>query len=261
MAAEKLTPESNRGALPAGLSKRRARPWHRVLGLMTALPLVWVVITGALLNHTVDWKLDEIQIENGLILSAYGMVPSGDPVGLSIQDRRVVSWDGVVFLDGRPLSIVGSLIGAVSDGDGIAVVSDEQVLRLDAAGESIEYLDELALPELPLTGVAMDSNNVWVRSGEIWHLVSQDWLTFESHDDVGFDPQELLVVTNDEERAILRKAWSGEGVPASRVLLDLHAAKFLGPISKYFYDLVAICTIWLSVTGLMLFFRKPRRAR
>ncbi len=265
MAVEEPSPdpiaETSRRRANAGSSKRRARPWHRVLGLITALPLVWVVITGAVLNHTVDWKLDEIEIDNSLVLTAYGMVPDGEPKEIVLEGDRVAFWDGVIFFNGVHIPAMGELIGALPDGDGVAMVTDSQVLRVDAKGALVESLGGLGLPELPLEKVAVDGGDAWIRSGGVWHLVSSDWLNFEVRNDVEFDGQVLSVIHDKELRSELEKSWSGGGLPASRVLLDLHAAKFLGPVSKYFYDIVAVCTIWLSVTGLILFFRKPRKAR
>lgn len=243
------------------LKTRRSRPWHRVLGLLTALPLIWVMLTGALLNHTVDWKLDEIQLTHPWLLSAYGMAPSGEPTGVMIGRHQVVEWDGQLFLDARPLESSGNLLGAVTDGDGVAVITSDAVLRLDESGATIELLDGVSLPVLPLTGVAAQDGRTFLRNGAGWHLVGPDWLEFTPATEAPFSAQALSAVENEDTKTRLRNAWTRGGLPASRVILDLHAGRFLGSFSKYFYDAVVVCTLWLCLTGLILFFRKPRRNR
>ena len=241
--------------------KRRARPWHRVLGLLVALPLIWVVITGALLNHTVDWKLDQMFIDSPVVLKVYGMVPDGEPRGKDVVGHVVAEWDGIVFYDSVPLPVLGNLVGATDYGDEVVIVTDASIVRLGNGGDVIEVLDELSLPDLPLMALKVVDGSVWIQNRDGWHMASGDWLSFEKNEQVVWEVEGLAAITDEDEKARLRRAWSGGGLPASRFLLDLHGAKFLGSVSKYFYDLVAICTIWLSVTGVILFFRKSRKSK
>lgn len=241
--------------------KRRSRPWHRVLGFLTALPLVWVVITGALLNHTVDWNLDRIQLTHPWLLRAYGMVPSGEPVGVRVGRNEIVEWDAQLFLNAEPLEVSGSLVGAVSDNDGLAVVTNDAVLRLDKSGAVLETLDQSILPEIPITAVATEQGRTLLRNADGWHVVGSDWLEFAPAGKGTVAGQTPSPVANEDSINRLRSAWSRGGLPASRVILDLHAGRFLGSFARYFYDFVAVCTLWLCLTGLILFFRKPRRNR
>ena len=227
--------------------------------MLSALPLVWVVLTGAVLNHTVDWKLDEIMIDHPWLLSAYGMVPQGEPSGMSAGDFHVAGWDGLVFVTGKAVDVSGRLIGALADGNAVAVVTDSRVLRIHESGEVLETMDELSLPALPLTGVHASEGAMFVRNADGWHRVEKDWLQFVQVDD-DFEARPLEPVPSEKIPA-LRKAWGAGGLPLSRVLLDAHAGRFLGGFSKYFYDLVAVATLWLCATGVILFFRKPRIPR
>jgi len=227
--------------------------------MLAALPLLWVVVTGAVLNHTVDWKLDRIMIDHPWLLGAYGMVPEGEPSGAWAGDNHVAEWDGLVFVNGKEIKMTGRLVGALADGKELAVVTDSQVLRMDESGEIIETMDELSLPALPLTGVHAESETMFLKNASGWHRVGKGWLEFVRVDG-DFKAQRLQPVPADKSAA-LRSAWGQGGLPLSRVLLDAHAGRFLGSFSKYFYDLVAVATLWLCATGVILFFRKPRPAR
>lgn len=247
------------GELSRGVRKRRARPWHRLLGVLLVLPLVWVVVTGAVLNHTVDWKLDQVMIDYPLVLQAYRMVPNGEPVAVEVGAWEVVQWDGLVFVNGEVVSVPGRLVGAVADGEGVAVVTSTHVLRVHSSGEVLETLDELSLPALPLTGVSAVDGGLLLRNADGWHSVEKDWLEFMKVDRDVQAQQAGSLSSSKADR--LRSRWAQGGLPLSRVLLDAHAGHFLGAFSKYFYDFVAIATVWLCVSGLILFFRKPKRTR
>lgn len=227
--------------------------------MFSALPLVWVVLTGAVLNHTVDWKLDRIMIDHPWLLGAYGMMPKGEPSGMSAGDFHVAEWDGLVFVNGKSVDVPGRLIGALADGNALAVVTDSHVLRIHESGEVLETMDELSLPALPLTGIHASNGAMFIKNAEGWHRVEKDWLEFVRLKD-DLEAQRLGPLQPDKLPG-LRKAWSAGGLPLSRVLLDAHAGRFLGGFSKYFYDLAAVATLWLCATGLILFFRKPRPVR
>jgi hypothetical protein len=227
--------------------------------MFSALPLVWVVLTGAVLNHTVDWKLDRIMIDHPWLLRAYGMVPKGEPSGMSAGNFQVAEWDGLVFVNGKAVEMSGRLIGALADGNGVAVVTDSQVLRINESGEVLETMDELSLPTLPLTGIHASDGAMFLKNGEGWHRVEKDWLEFvKASDDL--EAQNLRPLP-PEKLPALRKAWGEGELPLSRILLDAHAGRFLGGFGKYFHDLVAVATLWLCATGVILFFRKPRPVR
>lgn len=239
--------------------KRKSRPWHRTLGMLSALPLVWVLITGALLNHKEDFGLAEIEITDPLVLAAYGMTPSGEPMSMESAGKRVTYWDGQVFFQDSAINFSGKFIGVVADGDGIAVVGDEFVTRLDSNGELVELIDELSLPSLPLLEVASSDKWVLIKNAEGWHRVDADWLEFTIDKQQNPQPIELQPLLDKELKKLIAASWSGGGIPLSRLVLDLHSGNFLGSFAKYFYDFVVICTLWLIGTGLVLQYRTSRR--
>ncbi len=253
-------PHPHGDGLNNGRRKRRARPWHRVIGLLTALPLLWVVITGAILNHTVDWKLDQRMVHHPWVMKAYGMNPVGEPEVVTVGSHRIAAWDGLIFMNGAPIEISGDLLGAVEDAGGVAVVTTSNVLRLDGDGAQVELIGSESLPTTPLTGVRRDQDRVFLRNKDGWHEVMDDWLDFSESQSTG-KAQVLRQLPDGAERRILYKAWANGGLPASRILLDLHTGHFLGDFGRYFNDLMTLATIVLCVTGVILFFRTPRRAR
>jgi len=252
-------PESDVSSVRRG-RRNLARGWHRVLGVLLALPLLWVVITGAPLGHTVDWGLDQRMIRHPWLLKAYQMTPEGEPVALHVGGHLVAEWDGRLFLD-RAVIGSGRLVAALADSEGVAVVTSEAVHRYSLNGELLETLGSESLPPLPLTGAAWRDGQPHLRSPQGWHRMIHDWLEHEVVTVEGLEVDSPKPLTDAVQVQALQQAWSGEGLPLSRVLLDLHAGRFLGPAAPYFYDGVALCTVILCLSGLRLFLRRSGRAR
>ncbi|PQJ29878.1 PepSY domain-containing protein [Rubritalea profundi] len=238
--------------------KRKSRSLHRLLGMISALPLVWVLLTGLVLNHSEDFGLDSVELESPLILSAYGMTPAGGAESLVLHGHSITSWDGVVFFDQRPLDLEGEIITALPMGDGMAIVSDSTVLRVDFEGSVIEKLDELSLPSIPLLEAGIFDGKMALRSSDSWHVADADWIEFSAISET-VTPIRLQPLEDGDLKEALRSRWSGGGVSLSRFVLDLHAGNFLGSFAAYFYDFVVLCTLWLIATGIILQYRTNRR--
>ena len=239
--------------------KRKSRSWHRVLGMVSALPLIWVLLTGLVLNHSEDLGLDTVELNSPLVLSAYGMTPTGEPVSVAVHDHSITLWDGIVFFDQSPLNIEGEFLTAIALDDCIAVVSDQSVMRVGLDGGIIEKLDELSLPAVPLLEAGILNQQMALRSSDGWHLADVDWIEFsevnESVTAIALQP-----LGPGDLKNVLQSKWAGGGISLSRFVLDLHAGNFLGSFAAYFYDFVVLCTLWLIGTGLVLQYRASRRS-
>lgn len=238
--------------------KRKSRPWHRLLGMISALPLIWVLLTGLVLNHSEDFGLDSVELTSPLVLSAYGMTPAGEPVSVAVHDHSITLWDGVVFFDQTQFDVEGELLTALPLQDCVAVVSDQTVLRVDFEGSIIEKLDELSLPAIPLLEAGIINEQMALRSSDGWHLADADWLEFSVVNEA-VKPITLQPLEDGNLKDALRSRWAGGGISLSRFVLDLHAGNFLGSFAAYFYDFVVLCTLWLIGTGLVLQYRTSRR--
>ncbi|MFC4994210.1 PepSY domain-containing protein [Rubritalea tangerina] len=242
--------------------KRRSRPWHRMLGLLATLPLVWVLVTGFFLNHSEDFGLDQKHTTSPWLMKAYGMMPEGEPRSIALDSQQLVEWDGLVFLDGAIVEQAGRFVGGASGREATVVVFEESVVLFDLDGRVIETLDELSLPGLPLTGVGQVGEQVVVRNADGWHSADADWIEWTSVEGGSEVKERTMGLLDDaESRQDMIGLWNGGGVSYYRLVLDLHAGNFLGDFAKYFYDLVILCTLWLIGTGLVLQYRASKRSK
>ncbi|MDA7880704.1 PepSY domain-containing protein [Akkermansiaceae bacterium] len=246
---------------PEQATKRRrrvARQWHRWLGLAAALPLLWLSVTGLLLNHIVDLGLNDKRVSTEWVLRHYHQLPEGNPVAFKANERLIVEWDDALYLDGKYLEgMSGSLIGAVGMKSKLVIASRESVGVFDESDGMELDLDELSLPPLPLEGVAVAEQAFLVKSDGKWWWFSDDFLSFEEFNGE-VDLLKPYSISEEEMSGLKSAISSSRSMPLDRVIGDAHSGKLFGWPGWLMTDLAAVGVIILTVLGLRLFpKRKP----
>ncbi len=244
-------------------NKRRSRSFHRWLGLVTVVPLLVACVTGIILNHTVDLGLSQRYVTNSWIEARYGMVLDGEPEAFGLDGKAYAStWDGKIFHRENIVADTGGLIGAVPLRDGTAVVTKSAVHYFGLDGELIETLDSVSLPEVPVSRAGRTSDLMLVLETATGTFTSDaNLLEFT---EVPADLEANWSAPATPTKADLRSwktAFSGEGIPLDRVILDLHSGRIFGDFGKWIWDILVLGILVLSATGLVLFFRKKARPR
>ncbi len=232
--------------------RHHARKWHRWLGLLAALPLLWLSLSGILLNHAASLGLDDAEVSTGWVLKRYHQIPEGEPKGVQVGDRKIASWDGLTFLDNELLEIPGDLVGAGAYKNKLIIATDERFVVLDGTGQMILELDELSLPALPIEAIMAEDTRVGIQAGgEVWSF-SDDFLSFEKAS--FFRTTSALTPLDDSDRKSLSTAiQTRNAMPLSRVILDAHSGKLFGWPGWLLTDLAAGSVIVLTLLGLRLF--------
>lgn len=235
--------------------RHRSRQWHRWIGLVASLPLLWLAISGILLNHAATLGLNDRMVSSAWVLRHYNQIPEGDPVGLLVSGRVVTGWNGSIFLDSKPLALRGELAGAVALKGQLMIATDEEVGIFDGTDELVLELDELSLPGVPIGGISVNEDRLLILSKGQWFQLSEDFFTFEEYSEqVSSTPPGVL---SKERREELAKAMqTRRAMPLSRVILDAHSGSLFGWPGWVITDLSALSLVVLTVLGLQLF---PKR--
>lgn len=241
--------------------KRVILAWHRWMGIISALFLVVLSITGLALNHTERLGLDTVQIKNSLILSRYGMAS-----GSEIEAYRIHEFDtlahlnGQLFYNGQPLTSGEVPLGIIA-GDPITVVATAtQLIYLSGDGELIETIHHSQLPysKLIAVGRSSDQRPVLVAEEGRWSP-DANWLEFDAYQgSYNVAPLEQSQLSEADTAAIL-EAFQGGGVSLYRVMLDLHAGRLFGWGGRTLMDLTAVAILLLVSSGIGGWLRKSRR--
>jgi len=238
--------------------KRRrhfARKWHRWLGLLAALPVLWLALSGLMLNHAARLGLNERMVSNPWILRHYNQLPEGIPLAIRIGDRLVTGWNKELFLDHRLLPLQGELIGAVAYNGQLAVATPDKIALFDGSDEMLLELDDLSLPGTPIQALQVVDGRIHLKAVEQTYILSEDFFTAEKSalDIAAVPPKEL----SNEERSDLAEAIrTRRSMPLSRVILDAHSGSLFGWPGWVITDLSAISLLLLTCLGLRLF---PKR--
>lgn len=247
-------------AQPNGSRKRRpSRTWHRWLGFIVLVPLLFVSVTGLLLNHTRELGWDDRRVAADWLLTRYGMELEGEPVTFTTAGRFVSEWGGQLFWDGASLDVEGSLKGVVEVDGAVAVVCERVVYVYDRDGSLIEEMGDESLPEGQFARAGLSDTGRLVlltAAGKAWAF-SRDLLEYALLPGGAARWSEPMESARPL-RVAMKDAYRGEGLAWSRVLVDLHSGRFFGVLGRWLVDLTVVLVVLLSLTGVVLGLRAAR---
>ena len=210
--------------------------WHRRLATVVVVWLVVLAISGLLINHAPGWGLDRKPLAGAVQRSLYGIEPEGAP-----------------FCESAPATGDGcsDIFTALPIDPGMLLLSEYSLYLLDANGLLLEKFPA-AQTGLPILEAGLERNGaLYLRGGDAIVRTGPDLLEFRLLADSEVD--EL----NDQNWQ--GRAAAGRDVTWERFLLDLHAARFLGPWAVWFNDAAAALILVLAASGAWLG-RLKRRA-
>ena len=203
--------------------------WHRRLALLVAAWLVLLAGTGFVVNHANDWGLDRAPLAGPLQGWFYGI--EGQAEGYC-DFATVIGKDcSDVFarLDLEPTTLL---------------LSSHSLWILDK--------DRQLLEQLPVAQTGLDRLDAGYSSGAAVFLRGGRRVVRAGEDLLAF-----YELSGEEASGLDGVEWQTQGeargtITWERLLLDLHAARFLGPLSKAFNDLAAGLILLLAISGAWL---------
>ena len=236
---------------------RLLRKWHRRAGLVSAIFMLWMATTGAILNHSDDIGLSKIPLSFSWLRELYKMP---EPV---LHSFRINShWltqadDRQLFFDSTSIGeCKGELVGAEAQTDFLIGICAEELLLLDRNGKVLDRINKTHGLPTPLTAAIVDAGNLFLSSAGETLQADLDQLQFKP---VSTNIQWHAAETASASvRNGIVTAISGRDLNAERVLLDLHSGRLLGLTSKWLLDITALMIIVLTVTGCWLWWRHVR---
>ena len=231
--------------------------WHRRFGIISALFVMLLVLTGLLLNHTETLNLDSSYVQSDLLLDVYDISPDKRPVGFQAGDHWIsqvgerVYYDDVNITEG-----VNRLVGVVLVNNEIIVAFDGQLLILDETGTLIERLTgaEGVPAGMQSIGTA-PGGQIVIRGSHGDYQVELDALDWHEEKEL----EAVWSVQGNIPDALLGQllaAYRGKGLSYERLLLDLHSGRFMGNLGIYIIDAAALLFLFLAVTGIWMWFKR-----
>lgn len=243
------------------IMQKTIRRWHRWVGYSSIILVFILSITGLILNRTEKLGLTQITVKNSLVTTLYGMTPTEEPIFFKVSDHWLGWLEGRLYLDGILIDQnTDRLIGGAFADDLLLVAARDILTLYQPDGTLVERLDSTSLPG-PITAIGPSENGL--------AQIDTTGGNFTSPDDyMSWTPVPNSLThsskTQKAPKQITEKImldFQGQGVPLSRLMLDIHSGHILGSWGPYLMDLAAISLIFLGLTGLMKHRRRDRDSR
>ena len=210
--------------------KQLVARWHRRLALFISLWLVVLAASGFFINHAHEFSLDRKPIPSSMQQAIYGIDSGGGAFCGKVNDPAVECRELFAY-------IPGTNGGILLDPDNLYVVG------LD--GALIEKLGSGQFGLQGFEGGLGRDDAVYLRDANRIVRTDSDILDWQT-------------LGEEESAAISGSDWQVSESPASsisweRLLLDVHAARFLGPLAKWFNDLMVVLILFIAISGIRLF--------
>lgn len=228
---------------------------HRVVGMVSAVFMLLLAITGMLLNHTDALKLDQRYVQSRMMLWWYGMTAPDVMHSYPVGDAWLTQLEGRLYYNGRELGgRYTPLQGAIDVGDEVAVALADRLLLLDRQGNMLEEIRPPGhLP--PLQAIGESGGQVVVRGDKGRYIADRalsQWSPLAG--------QGVRWATDDTPppalRTAIRERYQSRMLKAERVVRDLHNGRILGPWGALLMDLMALAFIVMASSGIWMWWQR-----
>ncbi len=227
--------------------------WHRYIGVVIALFIVLLALSGIMLNHTDRFELDKTYIESDWLLNLYGISAPDNITSYSTGQHWVSQWDRQLYLDSRAITQADKqIVGAVFYQDMIIIAQENALFAYTTEGDLIEKMSgSEGIPSgIEALGIT-DEHQLAVRAANGTFTTNQELLFWQNSPSAISVWSDNNVLPENRYQKIL-KLYRGKGLKLERVILDLHSGRLPGQWGVYFMDFVALLMIFLASSGFWL---------
>ncbi len=238
------------------------RRLHRSVGAATAVFIIFMVLSGLAINHSNGLGLDQRHLSQSQLLDWYGLTEPEHIKSFALGNDWLSFAGSQLYLNGKPVSTIINGVGAVSSGTMLIAAGSEELLLLDHDGNLIERIAWGPKGAGRIESIGLLAGDVVVQSaGQLW-LADSDLLNWQH---AKITDTNIIWSTSVPLPATIHQAvthqYRGDSLKLERVLLDAHSGRFFGSIGVFIYDLLALAVGFLSISGLVFWFRGRRKNR
>jgi hypothetical protein len=232
---------------------------HRWLGVVLAMFILMLSITGIALNHSDGWNLDSNYVSSNWLLDAYGVRAPSVTASFIHGNRRATLLGKRLYLDDREIADdAESLTGIVVLDKHLVVTTRNRAFVLTRDGERVEQMDLSAVLPGTIERTGSSGPLAALSSGGLVYVSDADVSGFERSTDIAD-------ITWAESSAVpealldsIQARYRGRGLSIERVIADIHSGRIITITGPYLMDVVAMLLIILSITGVVMWLR-PRK--
>ncbi|GIU16436.1 PepSY-associated TM helix domain-containing protein [Shewanella sp. MBTL60-007] len=239
---------------------RQLRPWHRRIGIVSTLLVVFIAITGILINHSNHLSLDTAQVKQGWLLDYYGIKAPTDVVLYQASPQQLISSEAQLWLEDKLiLEASGQILGAAVHGEMIVAIDRSHLYLLSPQGELFET--QSLATGLPKNIEALgQSEELWLKTATGLYMADTDLIEWTQAQP--FAAIDWVKPIDSPETVEFAQQIRSSHLSWERVLLDLHSGRFFGTLGPWIMDLVALSMLIMAFTGFYIWLQhKPPRKK
>ncbi|MBT4522961.1 MAG: hypothetical protein HOC23_23415 [Halieaceae bacterium] len=235
--------------------------WHRRAGLIAAVVLSLVTVTGVFLNHTAELSLGKKYVGQAWLLGFYG-IPEPKLVSFNLGETTVTGDDkGQLYWGTEPLEKCrGGLVGAAVYEAGFIASCAAELFFFDSSGRLVEKVSAVYGLPTPITQLGQCDERLCIRTPKRLFELDLEVLSFKPLVGVKAVWSKPVPLAERISQAIYADSRR-QGLSWERVLLDLHSGRLFGSPGVWVVDLAAILLFFLSVSGFVLWYQHMRAKR
>jgi len=230
--------------------------WHRKVGISAAFFVMLLVVSGLLLNHTDELKLQNIFVKNEKLLEWYNIQPKSQIKSFRVDQHWVTQIDSRLYFDQMELADhIGNLFGVVSISDGYVVALDGSLLILTLSGEIVEGLSGAEGVPSGIKSIGLsEEEGIVIKAAHGDYLADLDAMEWQEKDGMLVNWSESQEIPENlyDQLLIL---YRGKGLPLERVILDIHSGRILGQAGVLLIDFMAVLFLLLAMSGVWMWLK------
>lgn len=233
--------------------------WHRRLGIVAGLFVLWLASSGIALNHSAELGLDHTAVSAPWVTRLYGLRDAIPDKGFLTANHWLVGTDAQTVIDGHPLATaLPGPLGLVKVNNLLFAANASTLALFDAQGQPVDMLRGPDLPIPVIHRIGGGADVVVIADEQDRRFSSRDGLTWEPYAGTVVWTASVMLPAAVQASAA---PFLRPRLPAERILLDAHSGHILGRYGPILVDTVAVVFILIALSGLAMFLRHHLQTR
>ncbi|MDG1733981.1 MAG: PepSY domain-containing protein [Thalassotalea sp.] len=241
---------------------KHLRETHRQLGMLLAFFMIFLALTGIMINHGNSLSLDRSKVEVNWILDHYNIEAPDKVLKFSLAKNK-----SALFVVGKQVWLANTLLFTADNDINSAaiwqqfiIISGDDNLRLyNHAGQLVDVMDKASGLPTNIQGLAVNGNNIYLQTAQGIFLSNDELYSWQLQSkDKALDNWSKASTISAAEIKHYQQLYRQQILSWERVVLDIHSGRFFASLGVLFMDLVALFIIILSLSGIYMWIRQAR---
>jgi hypothetical protein len=230
---------------------------HRLLGIFSALFVIYFAATGLFLNHSHELALDKTSVQHENMLNWYGIEKPKNIPAYRVATDWITQWQGRIYFNDKPVSDSHyKLIGAVATSTFLVAALEEEIWLLTINGELVEKITSPGEKLGDMKKLGLHNDRIVIATSTGHYLADADLIAWQPYQgsEVSWSSHDSL--SDQLSSVIFAQTHS---ITRERLLLDMHSGRVFGTTGVIIVDLIAIVLIVLAISGTVMWYRRSKR--